>query len=149
MIMATIRTVGLACDHAGYQMKEAVKKHLQDAGYEVKDFGTDSGDSVDYPDYAHPMAEAVDKGDMDRGITLCGSGNGISMVANKHQHVRAAICWNEEITRLAREHNDANVCSLPARFISHEEALKFVDLFMNTLFEGGRHQRRVDKIPCT
>ena len=145
--MAIIRKIGISCDHAGYQLKETLRKHLEQAGYEVKDFGTYSGESVDYPDFAHPMAEAVDNGELDRGITLCGSGNGISMVANKHQGVRAAICWNEEITLLARKHNDANVCSLPARFVSEQEAVKFVDLFMETDSEGGRHQRRVDTIP--
>jgi len=145
--MVTIRKIGLACDHAGYQLKEKLKQHLQSAGYEVTDFGTNSGESVDYPDFAHPLAEAVDKGSLDRGITLCGSGNGISMAANKHSGVRAAICWNSEITRLAREHNDANVCSLPARYLSDDEARQIVDLFMSTGFEGGRHQRRIDKIP--
>ena len=145
--MVTIRKIGLACDHAGYRLKEAVKKHLKEAGYEVVDFGTDSDQSVDYADFAHPLAEAVEQGKLDRGVTLCGSGNGISMVANKHQGIRGAICWNEEITRLAREHNDANVCSLPARFLSEDEAFRIVDLFMSTGFEGGRHKRRIDKIP--
>lgn len=145
--MVTIRKVGLACDHAGYPLKEAVKEHLQLAGYELKDFGTNSADSVDYPDFAHPLAEAVEKGEVDRGVTLCGSGNGISMAVNKHQGIRAAICWNEEITRLARQHNNANVCSLPARFISEEEARRILDLFLSTGFEGGRHQKRIDKIP--
>ena len=145
--MVTIRKIGLACDHAGYRLKEAVKKHLKEAGYEVVDFGTDSNQSVDYADFAHPLAEAVEQGKLDRGVTLCGSGNGISMVANKHQGIRGAICWNEEITRLAREHNDANVCSLPARFLSEDEAFRIVDLFMSTGFEGGRHKRRIDKIP--
>ncbi|HKL38350.1 MAG TPA: ribose 5-phosphate isomerase B [Bacteroidales bacterium] len=145
--MVTIRKVGLACDHAGYPLKEAVKQHLKAGGYEVVDFGTDSDKSVDYADFAHPLAEAVEQGELDRGITLCGSGNGISMVANKHQGIRAAICWNEEITRLAREHNDANVCSLPARFLSEDEARRIVDLFLSAGFEGGRHKRRIDKIP--
>lgn len=145
--MGTIRKIGLACDHAGYRLKEAVKQHLKENGYEVVDFGTDSSESVDYADFAHPLAEAVEQGKLDRGITLCGSGNGISMTANKHPGIRAAICWNEEITRLAREHNDANVCSLPARFLSDEEARQIVDLFLSTGFEGGRHQRRIDKIP--
>jgi len=145
--MVTIRKVGLACDHAGYPLKEAVKQHLKAGGYEVVDFGTDSDKSVDYADFAHPLAEAVEQGELDRGITLCGSGNGISMVANKHQGIRAAICWNEEITRLAREHNDANVCSLPARFLSEDEARRIVDLFLSSGFEGGRHKRRIDKIP--
>ena len=145
--MVTVRKVGLACDHAGYPLKEAVKVHLQSAGYVVKDFGTNSGESVDYPDFAHPLAEAVERSEVDRGITLCGSGNGISMAVNKHRGIRAAICWSEEITRLARQHNDANVCSLPARFLSEEEAQRIVDLFLSTDFDGGRHQKRINKIP--
>ena len=145
--MATMKRLGVACDHAGYPLKEAVKAHLQQAGYEVRDFGTNSTESVDYPDYAHPLADAVDCGELEGGITLCGSGNGISMVANKHQGVRAAICWNEEITRLARQHNNANVCSLPARYLSEQQALKIVDIFFTTGFDGGRHEKRVSKIP--
>jgi len=145
--MATMKRLGVACDHAGYPLKEAVKAHLQQAGYEVRDFGTNSTESVDYPDYAHPLADAVDCGELEGGITLCGSGNGISMVANKHQGVRAAICWNEEITRLARQHNNANVCSLPARYLSEQQALKIVDIFFTTDFDGGRHEKRVSKIP--
>ncbi len=142
-----MKRLGVACDHAGYPLKEAVKAHLQQAGYEVRDFGTNSTESVDYPDYAHPLADAVDCGELEGGITLCGSGNGISMVANKHQGVRAAICWNEEITRLARQHNNANVCSLPARYLSEQQALKIVDIFFTTDFDGGRHEKRVSKIP--
>jgi ribose 5-phosphate isomerase B len=145
--MGTIKKIGIACDHAGFEMKEKVKERLKAAGYDVKDFGTNSADSVDYPDFAHPLAEAVEKGEMDLGFTLCGSGNGISMVANKHQGVRSALCWNTEISALARQHNNANVCSLPARFISEEEAMNIVDTFVNTEFEGGRHEQRVKKIP--
>ena len=145
--MNTIQKLGIACDHAGYEMKQKVKKHLEAAGYEVQDFGTNSVESVDYPDFAHPLAEAVEKGELDLGFTLCGSGNGISMVANKHQGVRSALCWNREISALARQHNNANVCSLPARFITEEEAMKIVDTFVSTGFEGGRHEGRVKKIP--
>ena len=145
--MHTIQKLGIACDHAGYEMKKKVKEHLEAAGYEVQDFGTNSAESVDYPDFAHPLAEAVEKGELDLGFTLCGSGNGISMVANKHQGVRSALCWNREISALARQHNNANVCSLPARFITEEEAMKIVDTFVSTGFEGGRHEGRVKKIP--
>ncbi|MFO7940160.1 MAG: ribose 5-phosphate isomerase B [Bacteroidales bacterium] len=139
--------IAIACDHAGYETKEEVKKFLKEKGHEVIDYGTDSTESVDYPDFAHPLAESVEKGACQFGVTLCGSGNGINMVANKHQGIRSALCWNREITSLAREHNDANVCSLPARFITKEEAIAFVDIFISTAFEGGRHQRRIDKIP--
>jgi len=144
--MGEIKRIGIACDHAGYDMKQKVKQHLEAAGYEVKDFGADSTESVDYPDFAHPLAEAVEKGEMDMGFTLCGSGNGISMAANKHRGVRSALCWNREISSLARQHNDANVCSLPARFVTEEEAMQIVDAFVKTDFEGGRHERRVNKI---
>jgi len=145
--MGEIKKIGIACDHAGYDMKEKVKEHLAANGFDVKDYGANSTDSVDYPDFAHPLAEGVEKGDLDMGITLCGSGNGISMAANKHQGVRSALCWNCEISALARQHNNANVCSLPARFISEAEAMKIVDVFVHTDFEGGRHERRVNKIP--
>jgi ribose 5-phosphate isomerase B len=139
--------IAIACDHAGYETKEEVKKFLESKGHEIIDYGTNSSESVDYPDFAHPLAENVENGNCKFGITLCGSGNGINMVANKHQGIRSALCWNEEITKLAREHNDANVCSLPARFITKEQAIQFVDLFVSTPFDGGRHQRRIDKIP--
>jgi ribose 5-phosphate isomerase B len=115
--------------------------------YEVRDIGCFSEDSVDYPDYAHPLAEAVEKGDFDFGITICGSGNGINMASNKHQNIRSAVCWNEEIGRLARSHNNANVCALPGRFINEAEAIVILKAFLNTPFEGGRHKRRIDKIP--
>jgi len=139
--------IAIACDHAGYETKEEVKKFLESRGHEVIDYGTNSSESVDYPDFAHPLADSVENGNCQFGITLCGSGNGINMVANKHQGIRSALCWNEEITKLARQHNDANVCSLPARFISDEQAIRFVDLFVSTPFDGGRHQRRIEKIP--
>jgi ribose 5-phosphate isomerase B len=139
--------LGIACDHAGYTTKELLVKRLQEAGHSVQDFGTHSEESMDYPDTAHPMAAGVEKGDFDFGISLCGSGNGINMTANKHQGIRAALCWNVEISALARQHNDANVCSIPARFVSIEEAFAIVDTFLAEKFEGGRHQRRIDKIP--
>lgn len=139
--------IAMACDHAGYEYKEKLKQYLSGKGYEVKDFGTHSEDSMDYPDTAHPMALAVENGEFDKGIAICGSGNGISMTMNKHQGIRCALCWTPEIAWLARLHNDANVVGLPARFIPYEEAQEIVDRFLATEFEGGRHQNRVDKIP--
>ena len=129
-------------------MKEELKRFLKEKGYEVKDFGTHSPESMDYPDVAHPLAESIERGEVSQGIALCGSGNGISMTLNKHQGVRAALCWNEELAALARQHNDANVLSLPARFISVELAKRIVEKFLESSFEGGRHLRRVNKIPC-
>lgn len=140
--------LGIASDHAGFEMKEELKRFLKEKGYEVKDFGTHSPESMDYPDVAHPLAESIEKGEVSQGIALCGSGNGISMTLNKHQGVRAALCWNEELAALARQHNDANVLSLPARFISVELAKRIVEKFLESSFEGGRHLRRVNKIPC-
>ncbi len=140
--------IGIASDHAGYQMKEHLKAFLSAKGYTLKDFGTDSPESMDYPDVAHPLAQSVEKGESEFGIALCGSGNGISMTLNKHQGIRAALCWNEELASLAKQHNNANVLSLPARFISEEQAEKIVLAYLNASFEGGRHQRRVEKIPC-
>jgi len=139
-------TIAFASDHAGYEYKEKLISLYTEAGYEIRDFGTDSTESTDYPDYAHPMAQAVEKGDYEFGISLCGSGNGINMVANKYPGIRSALCWNVEIAELARLHNDANICALPARFISYEEAKEITMAFLKTGFEGGRHQRRVDKI---
>lgn len=135
-------------DHAGTEYKDAIINHLQSKGIEVKNFGTNSNDSVDYPDFVHPVAEAVANQEVDLGILICGSGNGVSMTANKHQKIRAALCWTKEIAALAREHNDANILSIPARFTSEQQAIAMVDTFLNTPFEGGRHQRRVDKIAC-
>ena len=140
--------LGIASDHAGFEMKEELRKFLVEKGYEVKDFGTYSSESMDYPDVAHPLAESIEKGEVSQGIALCGSGNGISMTLNKHQGIRAALCWNEELAALARQHNDANVLSLPARFISVELAKRIVEKFLESSFEGGRHLRRVNKIPC-
>jgi len=139
--------VAIACDHAGFQYKNKLVEFLSEKGYEVKDFGTNSEESMDYPDTAHPLAAAVNDNEFDFGFTICGSGNGITMTANKHQKVRAALCWTSEIAELARTHNNANVCGIPARFISYDEAEKIADIFLKTEFEGGRHQKRVDKIP--
>lgn len=139
--------IAIACDHAGFEYKERLVKYLREKGHEVKDFGTHSMESMDYPDTAHPLALAIENGECERGIVLCGSGNGISMTVNKHQGVRCALCWNMELAALARQHNDANVVGLSARFIAYEEAQNIVDTFLTTEFEGGRHQRRVDKIP--
>jgi len=139
--------IAIACDHAGFEKKEILLKHLEERGNKIVDFGTNSSESMDYPDTAHPLAVAVETGQFDFGITLCGSGNGINMTANKHQGIRAALCWNVEIAALARQHNDANVCSLPARFITEEQAKQIVDVFLSTPFDGGRHQKRIDKIP--
>lgn len=138
--------LGMACDHAGFELKEYIKKELVSRGYEVKDYGTHSGESVDYPDYAHPLAADVSEGKIKAGILICGTGNGISMTANKHKDVRCALCWEPEIAKLARQHNDANILALPGRYISPEKALETVFVFLETGFEGGRHQRRIDKI---
>lgn len=137
----------VASDHAGFRLKEKVIRWLVMNRYEVKDIGCFSEDSVDYPDYAHPLSAAIEAGDFKYGITICGSGNGISMAANKHQGIRSAVCWNEEIGRLARAHNDANVCALPGRFLTEAEAYIIVKTFLTTPFDGGRHKRRIDKIP--
>lgn len=137
----------IASDHAGFRLKEKLIKWLISRRYEVKDLGSFSEDSVDYPDYAHPLAIAVEKGEYAYGITICGSGNGINMASNKHQKIRSAVCWNEDISRLARSHNDANICALPGRFLNEEEAIVIVKTFLSTPFEGGRHKRRIEKIP--
>ena len=166
--------IGLASDHAGFELKEFIKKYIIEKGYQCIDFGAYTADPSDYPDFAHPLARAVETGDsrlrgndgeanqlfsysviqsfnkaggVDMGIAMCGSGNGISMTLNKHQGIRAAICWNEKIAQVTRAHNDANILVLPARFISHEEATAIVNIFLHTPFEGGRHQRRIEKIP--
>jgi ribose 5-phosphate isomerase B len=141
-------SIAICADHAGFELKAIVAEYLESKNIKsLKDFGTYSANSCDYADFAHPMASAVESGEFDFGISICGSGNGISMTVNKHQGIRAALCWNEEIVTLARQHNNANVLSLPARFVSVEQALKMVDVFFATDFEGGRHQGRIDKIP--
>lgn len=141
------QSIAMCSDHAGYNLKEIIKRHLEEADMTVQDFGTYSDASCDYPDFAHPAAEAVEKGECYPGIAMCGTGNGIAMTLNKHQGIRAALCWNVDLARLAREHNDANILVLPARFIDAETALAIVDVFMSTPFEGGRHARRIAKIP--
>ncbi len=139
--------IALASDHAGYSTKEEMKRYLESLGHQVWDFGTHSEESVDYPDFAHPLAFAVEKGEYDLGFIFCGSGNGVSITANKHQGIRSALCWTPEIASLARQHNDANVCAIPARFVSVSDAKHIVKAFLDSKFEGGRHQRRVEKIP--
>lgn len=140
------KNLALACDHAGFPLKSFLADKLKESGYKFHDFGTYTTDSVDYPDFAHKLGSAVNNGEFERGIAVCGSGNGVNMVVNKYAHVRGALCWNSEQASLTRQHNDANILSLPGRFIDFDEAWKAVELFLNTEFEGGRHQRRVDKI---
>lgn len=139
--------IALGSDHAGVEYKKSIVEHLKTKGFETMDFGPFTEEPVDYPDYIHPVAEAVEKGEADLGITLCGSGNGAAMTANKHQGIRAALCWTPELASLARHHNNANVLDLPARFISLYQALEMVDVFLAEPFDAGRHQKRIDKIP--
>ncbi len=146
-ILTEGKRVALCSDHAGYELKSIIEGYLESQDIQYTDFGTNSADSCDYPDYAHPCANAVESGKCYPGIAMCGSGNGISMTLNKHQGVRAALCWTVELAKLARQHNDANVLVLPARFIEPVLALDIVDAFLNTEFEGGRHVKRVEKIP--
>ena len=143
------KLIPIGADHAGFQLKEVIKNYLLEKGYEVKDFGCYSEESIDYPDFGHPVASIVSENKGMLGILICGSGNGINMTANKHQGVRSALCWKKEIAELARLHNDANIIALPARFINEEEAKEMVDIFLLTDFEGGRHQKRVNKIACS
>jgi ribose 5-phosphate isomerase B len=138
--------IAIGADHAGFEYKEQIKKHLELKGIKVEDFGTHSAESTDYPDYAHPVAQMVEEGKAGAGILICGSGNGVCMTANKHSQIRAALCWNEELALLARQHNNANIICLPSRFIDLSQAEKMVNVFLNTAFEGGRHERRVNKI---
>lgn len=142
-----MKKLGICSDHAGYELKEYLKQVLDEKSIAYQDFGTNSAESSDYPDFAHPMALAVEAGEVYPGIAMCGSGNGIAMTLNKHQGIRAAISWEAELARLGRAHNDANVVVLPARFISREEAKKVVEAFLETPFEGGRHEKRICKIP--
>lgn len=144
-----IMKIAIGNDHAGTDYKKAIVTYLQSLGHEVINFGTDTLDSVDYPDFVHPVAQAVTDGIVDFGILICGSGNGVSMTANKHQKVRAALCWTKEITELARQHNDANILSIPARYTSEPQVVAMVETFLTTSFEGGRHQNRVNKIACS
>ena len=142
------KKIAIGGDHAGFEYKSKLIDKLTNLGYEVKDFGPFSSDSVDYPDYVHPLSSAIEKGEFELGIVICGSGNGVAITANKHQGIRAALCWNEDLAALARQHNNANVLAIPARFISYELAEKLSQIFLTTDFEGGRHQNRVGKIAC-
>ena len=138
--------VAMGADHAGFELKEKIKAQLENEGHFIDDFGSFSDESVDYPDYVHPVAEAIEKKDYDFGILVCGTGNGSAITANKHQGIRAVICWNEMLAKLARSHNDANILCLAGRFIDYELAREIVEVFLKTKFDGGRHQRRIDKI---
>ena len=140
--------VAIGCDHAGFEYKTVIAELLKTKGLQVKDLGTHSADSVDYPDFAHPVAQAVESGEAGWGVLICGSANGVAITANKHQGIRAAICWQSEVARLAREHNNANIICIPARFVSTPTAEEMVNIFFSTAFEGGRHQNRVKKIAC-
>ena len=140
--------VAIGCDHAGFEYKEDIISFLEGKGLEYEDFGTFSVDSVDYPDFAHPVAKSVEHHKNAFGILLCGSANGVAITANKHQHIRAAVCWGEELAELARKHNDANIICIPSRFVREGDVEKMVDIFMHTEFEGGRHMKRVEKIAC-
>ncbi len=138
----------IGCDHAGFEYKEAIREWLNDKGLQVKDFGTYSSDSADYPDFAHPVSSFIESDDAAFGILLCGSANGVAITANKHQNIRAALCWENEVAQLVRQHNNANIICLPARFITLSLAFEMIETFMNTAFEGGRHERRVRKMVC-
>lgn len=142
------KPIAIGCDHAGFEYKEDIISFLEGKELEYKDFGTYSTGSVDYPDFAHPVASSVENNEAAFGILLCGSGNGVAITANKHQHIRAAVCWGEELAELARKHNDANIICIPARFIREGDVEKMIEIFMHTDFEGGRHERRVEKIAC-
>jgi ribose 5-phosphate isomerase B len=143
-----IPKIAIGADHAGFELKEKLREWLQENGFEIKDFGAYTSESADYPDFAHPVAEAVEKKQFDLGLLVCGSANGVAITANKHQGIRAAICWNEELASLARQHNDANILCLGARFTEPELAKKILDRFLTASFEGGRHERRVKKMMC-
>lgn len=140
--------IAIGSDHAGFEYKEKIKKYLSDKGIEIQDFGTFSSDSVDYPDFAHPTAEAVENNEASFGILLCGSGQGVMLTANKHQGIRCALCWNTDVARLSRQHNNANMIAFPARFVAYEYVIEMLEVFLNTKYEGGRHERRVGKISC-
>jgi ribose 5-phosphate isomerase B len=143
------KKIAIGGDHAGFEYKGKLIQKLTSLGFEVKDFGPFSDSSVDYPDYVHPLCSAIEEGEFELGIVICGSGNGVAITANKHQGIRAALCWNEDLAALSRQHNNANVIALPARFISYEHAEKLTEIFLKTDFEGGRHQSRVNKIACS
>jgi ribose 5-phosphate isomerase B len=140
--------IAIGCDHAGYELKNKIKNDLVHKGYEIKDFGTNGPESVDYPDYVHPLATAVEKGEFYLGIVICGSGNGVNLTVNKHQGIRSALCWNPELAKMARLHNDANILALSSRYVDEDISMQCVEAFLNNDFEGGRHQNRVNKIAC-
>jgi ribose 5-phosphate isomerase B len=141
------KIIAVASDHAGFDKKQVILNYFREKGIAFKDFGCYSNESVDYPDFAHVIGEAIDKGEYEMGITFCGSGQGISIAANKHQNVRSAVCWCAEIAALAKQHNDANICAIPGRFVTDDEAIAIVEAYLNADFEGGRHTRRIAKIP--
>lgn len=143
-----MKKIAIGGDHAGFEYKQKLISQLSGMGYNITDFGPSSDASVDYPDYIHPMSSSVETGENVLGIAICGSGNGVAMTANKHKAIRAALCWNKDLAALARQHNDANIICIPSRFVSFETALEMVTTFLTVEFEGGRHQKRVDKIPC-
>jgi ribose 5-phosphate isomerase B len=145
--MLTRKKIAIASDHAGFFLKEKIREYLRNENVEIKDFGTFSGDAVDYTDFAHPLASAVAEGDYELGISICATGNGVNMTVNKHQGIRGALCWNEEMSRLARAHNNSNICAIPGRFVSESEAILIVKTFLSTSFDEGRHRKRIDKIP--
>ncbi len=139
--------IAFACDHAGFELKEELINYCNLVNYTIKDFGSFSNESVDYPSFAHPLARAIETGEFDFGVSICGSGNGVNMVVNKYKKIRSALCWRVEIARLAREHNDANICAIPSRFVSYDEALSIIITFFSSKFQKGRHMRRIKKIP--
>jgi len=142
------KPVAIGCDHAGFEYKEDIISFLEGKGLAYKDFGTHNTESVDYPDFAHPVANSVENNETAFGILLCGSANGVAITANKHQHIRAAVCWGEELAELARKHNNANIICIPSRFVREGDVEKMIDIFIHTEFEGGRHKRRIEKIAC-
>lgn len=144
--MNSRKLIYMACDHAGYELKEKIKEYLSEKNYEITDFGTFSNESVDYPDFIHPLAKKINENTFINGIIICGTGNGVAITANKYKNIRAALCWEIEIARMARLHNDANILALPARFINEFQAKEIVDIFLSTGFEGGRHEQRIKKI---
>jgi ribose 5-phosphate isomerase B len=144
--MINSKSIGLAADHAGFELKEKIRALLSRMGYDVHDFGASSTASVDYPDFAHPLANALEEGKLQFGVACCGTGNGMAITLNRHRGIRAGLCWNVEVASLVRQHNDANVCVLPARFVDEAPAMEMVKAFLSTAFDGGRHQRRIDKI---
>lgn len=148
-VFDSAKPIALGCDHAGFEYKEAVKQWLTGKGYQVKDFGTHSLDSVDYPDFVHPAASSVENGESAFGVLFCGSANGVAITANKHQHIRAGLCWQNDVAALTRQHNNANMICIPARFVALPLALQMIEIFMTTPFEGGRHANRVNKIACS